>query len=113
MKIFTPKFELPCLEDYRRDAPQSYWDVFPKNLSWPAKSLVSHTRLRSMALECGFRDLVLLDKICRDLEFGADIGCRGDFRRPSYATNAPSAYENGQKVSDAIADWCHKAGIYI
>ena len=107
-KTFFPKFDLPILDDYRKDAPQSYWDAFPKNLSWPAKSLVSHSTLRTLALECGFTNLALLDTICADLEYGADTGCRGIFRKPGTASNAPSAYENGQKVSDSIADWCQK-----
>ena len=107
-KVFSPKFNLPILEDYRKDAPSSYWDAFPKNFSFPAKSFVNHVKLRELALDCGFKNLALLDLICTELEFGADIGCTGEYRRPGTASNAPSAYENGQKVSDAIADWCSK-----
>ena len=41
----------------------------------------------------------------QDLTLGADIGCRGAARGPTRSTNAPSAYEFGAQVSDAIADW--------
>ena len=111
-KIFKPKFDLPLLDNYRDNAPPSYWEAFPKNLVWPAKALIDHSALRRLATECGFKDSSLLENICNDLKFGADIGCRGPYRLPSKATNAPSAYENGEKVSDSIADWCQKGFVY-
>jgi len=43
--------------------------------------------------------------VCKDLEEGADIGCKGSARNSSYSSNAPSAYEFGPEVTDAIADW--------
>ena len=107
-KIFCPKFNLPVLQDYKATAPPSYWDSFPRNMQATTSSLVCHTKLRAMALDAGFRDLATLDKVCTDLQFGADIGCRGEFRRPGRASNAPSAFNEGRKVSDAIADWCTK-----
>ena len=75
-------------------------------------SLIDGKRLRSLALEAGFGDLVILDKVCEDLENGAVIGCSGPFRAPSAAKNAPGAYEEGEKVTDAIADWLVKGFCY-
>ena len=40
--------------------------------------------------------------------FPKNSGCKGEFRLPSKATNSKSAYEEGQKVSDCIADWVEK-----
>ena len=80
----------------------------PSNLVFPAKSLVNHERLRKEAIASGFQDLALLEKVCTDLSIGADIGCKEPFRSPSVATNAPSAYENGPQVTDAICDWLAK-----
>ena len=112
MKVFRPKVNLPVLADYRYPAPESYWENFPKNLSGQASSLVSGSKLRQMALFYGFRDKALLNTICLDLSRGALIGCSWEFRKPGKASNAPSAFENGEKVSDAIASWCKKGFVH-
>jgi hypothetical protein len=46
-----------------------------------------------------------LEAVCRDLENGADIGCRGEARSPTVSSNASSAYDCGPEVTDAIAGW--------
>ena len=111
-KIFKPKFELPILKDYSKAAPKLFWTHFPSNLRKPATSLVCHKRLKSFALEAGWRDLVLLEKICSDLRNGANLGCKGEFRKAGAAKNAPSAFQDGEKVTDAIADWLEKGFAY-
>ena len=90
-KIFRPKFNLPVLDSYREHAPAWYWSNFPSNLVYPGKSMVD---------------------ILHDLNDGADIGCKHPFRQPSVSTNAPSSYEFGPHVSDAIADWLKKGFAY-
>ena len=74
--------------------------------------MVSAVRLRELALQCGYKDLVLLDKVCSDLTFGAVLGCKEPFRAPQRATNAPGAYLEGEKVTDAFADWVSKGFCY-
>ena len=64
--------------------------------------------LKKLAEDNNFPDKKLLETICKDIRSGAVIGCKGPFRNPSRATNAPSALENGEKVTDAIADWVKK-----
>jgi len=59
---------------------------------------------------CGARES--LRKLLKDLECGADIGCRGEYRSSSVCNNAPSAFEFGYQVTDAIADWVHKGFAY-
>ena len=75
-------------------------------------SLIDGRKLRELALEAGFGDLGILDAACEDLEHGAVIGCHGHFRGPSSASNAPGAYSDGEKVTDAIADWVVKNFCY-
>ena len=111
-KIFKPKFDLPILTRYDGVAPKEFWDVFPSNRRAPAKSLIDASVLRGLAVDCGFTDLSLLDKIFQDLSEGADIGCTGEVRKASRARNAPSAHLNGEKVTDAIADWLVKGFAY-
>ena len=107
-KTFRAKHNLKALRDYRRPAPPDFWNNFPVNLSKPAKSLVSADKLEAMALSVGTVDKQMLEKVLFDLRFGAKIGCKSPYRLPSRATNAPSAYEDGEKVTDAICDWVKK-----
>ena len=112
LKTFKPKFALPKLSNYEGAAPAAFWEQFPSNLIMPATSLVCPDRLKHLALEAGWKDLDLLEKICSDLRFGADLGCRGEVRKAGRARNAPSAYKDGEKVTDAIADWLKKGFAY-
>ena len=112
MKCFKPKYHLPVLGSYREAAPKQYWDKFPKNLVRPGTSRVNPIVLEKLALRNRFHDLALLEQICSDLSSGANIGCKGAFRKPSRSTNAPSSFEFGPHVSDAIADWITKGFAY-
>jgi hypothetical protein len=49
-----------------------------------------------------------LQRVIGYVENGADIGCRGEARLPTRSSNAPSAYEFGPQVTDAIAEWVMK-----
>ena len=113
-KVFKPKHDLPKLKDYDKAAPDWFWVEFPSNLLQPAPPIINGDKLRQLALETGFKDLVLLEAIVNDVKNGAKIGCKEEFRNPSSATNAPSAFENGagEKVTDAIADWVFKKFAY-
>ena len=108
LKTFSPKLDLPTLENYSVPAPDWYWKAFPSNLVPTGTKSVNGHILKSMAIEHGFKDLALLEKVFIDLTKGADIGCRGKFRKPGRSGNAPSATENGARVSDAIGDWVRK-----
>ena len=109
---FKPKVGLPVLECYRSSAPSSFWGVFPQNLVSPGKSLVDPDKLESLARESKFPRQDVLAAVLLDLRHGAVIGCKEPFRAPSRALNASSAYENGEKVTDAIAAWCKKGFCY-
>lgn len=111
-KIFKPKYNIPTLPSYKAKPNPSFWNDFPTNYMQPAKSMVNHHILKFMALETNFGNINLLETICNDLRCGANIGCKGPYRLPSTSTNAPSAFENGPHVTDAIADWIHKGFAY-
>ena len=111
-KVFQPKFALPVLVDYRSPASEEYWEHFHTNLISPARSLIRGDVLERLALEAGGVDPVTLQKACEDLVSGAKLGCRGDARLPIKATNAPNAFEDGEKVSDTICDWIQKGFAY-
>ena len=108
-KVFNAKYpSIPLLRDYRRDPGAKFWLKFPANLVRPSKSLVNPRVLAQLAARVDSIDQERLDVVCSDLRDGARLGCTGAFRGPSKATNAPSAYEDGEKVTDAIADWLTK-----
>ena len=112
LKVFKPKHSLPILQNYRVAAPVSFWKVFPSNFVQPATSLVDGFVLQHMALETGRVCPILLREVVSDVTLGANIGCKGYFRRPTKASNAPSAFADGRKVTDAVADWISKGFAY-
>ena len=112
-KIFKPKFPLiPRLEDYRQVAGEQFWRVFPVNVKCPAEPSIRAKELKLLANALGVSDRARLDRVLRYIADGADIGCVGPARLPSYSSNAPSAYEYGPHVTDAIAEWIHKGYAY-
>lgn len=108
MKKFKSKFNLPVLNDYHSAPDDRYWKFWPK-LSWEVgknlKPKINPDTLRQMALDTDFPDTSLLEVVCNDLKHGANIGCDTEYREASNSTNAPCAYVDGEKVSDAICEW--------
>ena len=103
-KVFKPKLTLPKLSDYSQPAPEWFWNIFPSNLTSPAVPKIDGLELRRLALQYGYPDKENLDKVFDWISNGADIGCKGKFRKPSRAKNTASAYKEGYKVTDAIGN---------
>ena len=74
--------------------------------------MVDPKELKILAVDCGLDGNRWFTEIMQDLTEGANIGCKHPFRQPSVSTNAPSSYEFGPHVSDAIADWLKKGFAY-
>ena len=111
-KVFKPKHpELPRLASYKGKANNDFWEKFPKNYTWPGKSLISADQLERLG-----RQLNIVDDRFRtvlgDLRQGALLGCRGEPRLPSRSSNSSSAYEFGWQVTDAIACWASKGFVH-
>jgi len=104
-KVFSPKHKLPPVASYRLDPGPEFWSKFPCNRCLVGKSSIDPSKLRNLAFSLGFKNQALVDTVCRDLVDGADIGCRGPARLPSVSSNAPSAYEFPEQITDSIADW--------
>ena len=106
-KKFKPKFpDIPVLSDYKGEVSDGeFWKHWPRNKRKVGKSKLNADRLRELALEAGWRDIDTLDKVYADLKYGASIGCRGKYRGESFSSNAQSAYQNGDRVTDAVAEW--------
>ena len=103
-KTFKPKFDLPVLDCYRGSAGPDFWAKFPVNRRRRAISLINPVALERLGRQLDLVD-AKFEQALHDITHGASIGCRGDARLPSRSTNAPSAYEFGRHVSDALAAW--------
>ena len=107
LKEFKAKMNLPKLATYKGVAPVSYWSKWPKRTfeqMLPTKSWVSSDRLKELALDYKYSDWDRLERVCTRLDKGADIGCVGRARLPTFCSNARSAYEYGDRVADGIAE---------
>lgn len=111
-KKFKAKHDLPVLHDYSKPAPDWFWHKFPSNLKEEKSSLINADVLYCLAIECGYKDLDNLNKVCGWLKNGAVIGCKNPFRDPVTANNAKSAIVEGQKVTDSICDWINKGFVH-
>ena len=111
-KKFKPKCNLPVLDNYEESPTESYWTEFPKNLEKPGKSLIDWEKLKELATFYKYPDKEGLEQVLDWLKNGAKLGCKGEFRRATKSTNARSALDDGEKVSDAIADWVEKKFCY-
>ncbi len=106
-KKFKAKHDLPALADYRKPAPESFWEVFPCNQTAVGKLMISGRKLEGMARAAGCWTPAD-QKVIEDLEHGADIGCRGEFRNVSFSKNAESAFKFPAEITDAVAAWITK-----
>ena len=107
IKEFVPKMNLQRLRDYQKPPLAKFWTLWPKRTfeqALPTKSWVSSARLRELAVKYQYNDWAKLEKVCQRLDVGADIGCTGRARLPTFSTNAKSAYLYGDRVCDALAE---------
>jgi hypothetical protein len=110
-KVFVPKHRVPLLMNYEESAPESWWSHWP-SVSWKEASLMKSDinlyKMREWAMQAGHPDMGSVQDICEDIRRGCDIGTRGEFLCPSVSSNAPSAYEFGDRVTDSIVDGIKK-----
>ena len=110
-KVFVSKHRTPLLLDYSCPAPEAWWSHWP-SLSWEEakklKSTIKPYKMLKWAQIAGHPDLGTVQEIVTDLRRGCDLGTRGVYLCPSTSTNAPSAYEYGDRVTDSIVDGIKK-----
>ena len=111
LKKFKSKQNLPKLASYSEPAPDWYWEKWPC-LDWEVakklKSQINPEILLEMGRTTKFPYPCLLKEIYNDVKKGVSLGVKKEFQIPSTATNAPSALEVGEKVSDELAFWIVK-----
>ena len=107
-KIYTAKYNNPKLDDYGAEPPVGFWETFPK-ASWEKDSVleggIDGPTLVKMAEGFDYPDSCLLGKVYKDLREGAKLGVVEEYRVSSTSTNAVSALDNGEEVTDALAGW--------
>ena len=72
------------------------------------KSRINPEILRALGYQTKYPFPCLLEQICKDVKHGANIGVKQECQVSSTSSNAPSAYEDGEKVSDELATWISK-----
>ena len=112
---FTPKNKIPPLLDYSGVAPASWWQHWP-SLTWDQgrllKSPINPVKMVDWARRADHPDMGTVLEIAKDLRQGCDLGTRGEHLCPSTSSNAPSAYQYGERVTDAIVSGI-KEGIMV
>ena len=107
--MFVPKYKLPVLDNYASSRfPASYWTKWTKRtleMLLPGSSRVSSSGLRDLANRADFSNTTMLNRVCKRLEDGARIGCEGRGRLPTFASNAKTVFEHGDRVSDTLQGW--------
>ena len=110
-KIFTPKCNLPKLTSYRGEAGSDYWAKWPK-VSWDEAKLmrsdINPVMFERLAGESNYPYPSILREVILDIINGAMIGVPDQYRVQSRSTNAPSAYDFGDRVSDSL---CKMSGV--
>ena len=104
-KVFRSKFGLDELKCYRTKPSESYWNNWPKLTYKDAsmmKSNINISKLEQLANETNYPYPDLLQVILTDVEQGAKLGVIQGSDVPSDSTNAPSSFQYGAQVSDAI-----------
>ena len=106
LKKFTPKYDVEKLDDYGVKPDESFWSKIEKK-EWKEvrdrEGGIDYKRLRELGKNYPFP--ATLERVIQDLKEGARLGVAEEFRKPSTATNAPSAIEAGYEVTDAVLGW--------
>jgi hypothetical protein len=105
---------LPSLESFCGLAPQSFWNVFPKNYPKELCRKVDVGKLRKLISKCK-SDWTVSQKrtaaaAVNHLE-GKTLAPISKTLPALFEINASSAVENGELMTDALASWV--TGVYI
>lgn len=111
-KVFMGEHrEIPRLLHYTGEAPASWWLHWP-HLTWEEgkciKSSINSVKMVRWASRAAHPDMGMVLEIARDIRVGCDLGTRGEYLCPSTSSNAPSAFEYGERVTDSIVDGIKK-----
>ena len=107
-KVWVAKYDLPKLKSYEGNFSEAFWGKWPVNtmkMMMPPQSWVSWKELEMLARAQGYNDRKRLVRTVERLKRGADIGCRGRGRIPTVGENSESAFEYGDRVTDALREW--------
>ena len=107
-KEFQAKHGITKLKDYSVAPTDDFWEQFPK-MSWEeakhTKCGINSGLLLELGRQVDYPDMASLQAAYRDLEQGARLGVSPEHYMASSSTNAPSALECGEEVTDALAGW--------
>ena len=109
------KYELPALPSYEpSEVPEEFWRHWWKrplssavleNASW-----IDPEKLLSAAVGRGMAEDGRLQRVCKVLRDGANLGCTGRGRLPTSSANSDSVWQAdvGPVIADVLQDWVIK-----
>ena len=107
-KKFKPKCpNVPVLKNYSNGTTKKFWSKFPENrdLLGGSPYKINADLLVERAEKCGVADMLTVRAVANDIRNGCDLKVDAKSCKPTKTTNAPSAYKDGIKVTDALASW--------
>ena len=103
-------------QNHIKQVQRKVWESWPK-LDWEeAQTIASQVnveKLKTLALQTGFPFSDVLEEILNDVKNGASIGVKKEFEVASESTNAPTTYQFGGEVSDALFKMLTKKNLMV
>ena len=105
-KTFKKRFEdVPTRQSYRGKFEECFWKSWPrKEIPDRAEMWIDREKLAQEAKKANY-DSKKLWKTLAWLEEGVELGCVGDARLQTISANHPSAFEYGERITDALRGW--------
>ena len=97
--------EIPTRESYTGNFEPSFWKNWPrKEIPERPETWINKEKLQKEA-EMANYDSKKLWRTLSWLADGVELGCVGDARLPTVSSNHPSAFEYGDRITDALRGW--------
>ena len=108
--------EIPKLDNYKFPANEKFWSSFPKKeLPGKAETEVLTDVFEELVLKASTKmtacEFKRAKKVVKDLRNGADAFQKGPLP-PVNAVNAQSTFDHGELLTDTIATWVKKGGLW-
>ena len=105
-KPFRKRFpEVQTRKSYKGTFEESFWDNWPKKeIPDRHETWIDKGKLQMEAKKANYGGTKLV-KTLAWLEEGVELGCLGDARKQTISSNHESAFEYGERITDALRGW--------
>ena len=95
---------IPTRGDYRGVYDNDWWDQWVGNWT-QSESWMDPVQLFDISRSVNYPGMDRINRLCQGLRDGFKIGAVGASRLPMEADNWTSAYQNGERLADAVQKW--------